>query len=90
MPRFDPFSPVNYKYGAPMGRSGDDPATCPLKAKLFTRHCGGDGYYDRGGAYWGHPNVYAVWTKGGEFCAYLGADTPKRAIALADQLRKGA
>jgi len=36
-------------------------------------HCGGDGSYDRGGAYWGHGNVYAVYTRGGKWCAYVEA-----------------
>lgn len=58
--RFNPFSTVNCKYGAPMGRHGDNPAHYNGTAKLYARHCGGDGFYDRGGAYWGHSRVYAV------------------------------
>lgn len=83
MPRFNPFARVNSKHGAPMGRAGN-PANSldPPSAKLYARHCGGDGYYDRGGAYWGHSKVCAVWTRGGEWCAYVEAYTPSAAIEI--------
>ena len=71
MSRFNPFARVNCRFGAPMGRGGDDPETFPQGVKLFARHCGGSGHYDRGGAYWGHSKVCAVWTRGGEFCAFV-------------------
>ena len=67
-----------------MGRHGSDPADYH-KGRLYARHCGGDGSYDRGGAYWGarlDPTmaVYAVWTRGGEFCAYIDARSCQDAI----------
>lgn len=64
-----------------MGRHGNSPSQYDGKAKLYARHCGGDGYYDRGGAYWGHSRVYAVWTRGGDFCAYVEARGTVEAIA---------
>lgn len=73
MARFNPFARVDGRYGAPMGRHGDSLTTYDGKSKLYARHCGGDGYHDRGGAYWGHSAVYAVWTRGGEWCAYVKA-----------------
>jgi len=82
MARFNPFARVNSAYGAPMGRHGDDIASYDGASALYARHCGGDGYYDRGGAYWGHSKVCAVWTRGGEWCAYVEAYTPAQAIAL--------
>lgn len=81
MARFKPFDRVPGKYGAPMGRHGDDAGTYDGHAKLYAQHCGGDGYYDRGGAYWGHSKVCAVWTRGGEWCAYVEAYTPDAAIS---------
>jgi hypothetical protein len=83
MARFNPFAPVNSRRGAPMGRHGDAPESYDGFSPLYARHCGGDGYYDRGGAYWGHSRVYAVWTRGGIFCAYVEAascDHAKRVV----------
>lgn len=82
MARFNPFSPVSARYGAPMGRHGHSVKQWDGHGKCYARHCGGDGYYDRGGAYWGHSNVVAVWTRGGEFCAYVEASTPAKAIEI--------
>lgn len=79
--RFNPFKRVNSTYGAPMGRHGDASDSWDGVGKLYARHCGGDGCYDRGGAYWGHSNVCAVWTRGGEWCAYVGEHNPREAIA---------
>lgn len=79
--RFNPFAHVGNQYGAPMGRHGDDAATYDGRSRLYARHCGGDGYYDRGGAYWGHSRVWAVWTRGGAWCAYVEAGSPAEAIA---------
>lgn len=79
MPKFNPFARVDGRYGAPMGRPGDAPHEYTTGA-LYARHCGGDGYYDRGGAYWGHSCVYAVWTRGGGFCAYVEATSKTGAI----------
>jgi hypothetical protein len=87
MPRFNPFKKVNCAYGAPMGRHGHDASMWDREGKLYARHCGGDGYYDRGGAYWGHGDVYAVWTRGGDFCAYVdGISSPGAAIAKVKSL----
>ena len=80
--RFDPFRRVDCRRGAPMGRAGDDPATYDGVSKLYARDCGGDGYYDRGGAYWGHGEVCAVWTYGGKWCAYIQTHLPAHAINL--------
>lgn len=82
MPRFNPFERVKSTHGAPMGRAGDDVSSYDGTSKLYARHCGGDGYYDRGGAYWGHPKVCAVWTRGGDFCAYVEAYEPSEAIKI--------
>lgn len=86
MSRFNPFANVNCRYGAPMGRHGDSPSQYDGKSKLYARHCGGDGFYDRGGAYWGHSKVIAVWTRGGKFCAYIEASSDAAAIATVQQL----
>lgn len=82
MARFNPFKQVNCQYGAPMGRHGDAPAQYDGVSKLYARHCGGDGYYDRGGAYWGHSRVYAVWTRGGDWCAYVEESSKEMAILV--------
>lgn len=82
MPKFDPFANVNCSRGAPMGRHGDTASSYDGARKLYARHCGGDGYYDRGGAYWGHSKVIAVWTRGGDWCAYVEAYTPRSAINI--------
>lgn len=80
MARFNPFNQLDSKYGAPMGRHGNSFDEYDGKSTLYARHCGGDGYYDRGGAYWGHSRVYAVWTRGGAFCAYVEAYNKHSAI----------
>lgn len=80
--RFNPFAKVNCRYGAPMGRHGHSVDMWDGHGKLYASHCGGDGYYDRGGAYWGHSKVYAVWTRGGDFCAYVEASGTESAIAI--------
>ena len=82
MARFNPFPAVNSRYGAPMGRHGQPVEMWDGTGKLYARHCGGDGYYDRGGAYWGHSKVCAVWTRGGGFCTYVDAYTPAEAIRI--------
>ena len=73
MPRFNPFSfeSGGDSYGAYMGRRSDPVTKWNGKARLYARHCGGDGCYDRGGAYWGHGDVFAVFTRGGAFCCYV-------------------
>ena len=82
MSRFNPFKPVNCTHGAPLGRPGDPPCQYDGQSTLYARHCGGDGYYDRGGAYWGHNDIWAVWTRGGSFCAYVdGVHSKAAAIA---------
>lgn len=82
MSRFNPFARVSCANGAPMGRHGHDAGMWDGQGKLYARHCGGDGYYDRGGAYWGHSRVVAVWTRGGGFCAYVEASTTDKAIEI--------
>lgn len=83
MPAFNPFPNVSCRYGAPMGRHGDsfDQLADWSERPLYVRHCGGDGYYDRGGAYWGHSAVYAVYPADGELCAYFEARSPAGAVA---------
>lgn len=76
----DPFANVNCRYGAPMGRHGDAPEQYDGESPLAAMHCGGDGCYDRGGAYWGHSRVWAVYIPGGDFCAYVDATSADRAI----------
>ena len=83
MPRFNPFARVNARHGAPMGRHGVPPEMfMDAPGKLYARHCGGDGYYDRGGAYWGHSKVCAVWSRGGGMVAYIEAYTPAVALEI--------
>lgn len=80
--RFNPFIRLNCRYGAPMGRHGHSPEMYDGVSTLYARHCGGDGYYDIGGAYWGHSRVYAVWTRGGGFCSFVEADSVEGAKAV--------
>ncbi|HWK13743.1 MAG TPA: hypothetical protein VNS02_05065 [Rhizobiaceae bacterium] len=85
---FDPFIRVNAKYGAPMGRHGDnfDQLADWCERPLYIQHCGGDGFYDRGGAYWGHSHVFAVYPADGELCAYIEAPSPSAAIAMVHEV----
>jgi len=85
--RWSPFPKVNSSRGAPMGRHGDGVDQWDGQGELVARHCGGDGYYDCGGAYWGHNRVYAVWRKGHgrRFCAYVEAHSKAGAIAIVKQ-----
>jgi hypothetical protein len=72
--RFNPFKKLNCQYGAPMGRHGHDAGMWDREGKLYARHCVGD--------YWGHSDVYAVWTRGGDFCTYVdGVSSLSGAIA---------
>ena len=75
MTRFNPFPHLSGAYGAPMGRHGDSPEQFDPSARLYARPAGGDGYYDRGGAYWGRSpregGVWAVWTRGGAQCGIV-------------------
>ena len=86
MSRFNPFAPVSCKFGAPMGRHGDDAGSYDGVSRLYARHCGGDGYYDRGGAYWGHWDIFAVWTRGGSWCTYVTAPNRELAISYVEDL----
>ena len=83
--RFNPFPVVSCRYGAPMGRHGDPADSWDGIGRLHACSAGGDGHYDRGGAYWGrspeHGWVYAVWTDRGEWCAYVRARDRTDAIA---------
>lgn len=84
MARFDPFHAVNCRYGAPMGRRST--GSPDRRKRLCVRAAGGDGYYDKGGAYWGSsPSegpVFAVWNagEGKTTCTYVRAQTKKAAI----------
>ena len=83
--RFNPFSRVSCRYGAPMGRHSDAPGNF-VDVKLYAKHQGGCDGYDRGGAYWGCPsNVWAVWTRGGESVCYVRASSREDAIFKAMQ-----
>ena len=83
--RFNPFPPVPCAYGAPMGRRGDPADSWDGVGRLHACSAGGDGDYDRGGAYWGRSDregwVYAVWTRKGEWCTYVRARSRADAIA---------
>lgn len=84
--RFNPFSRVSCRYGAPMGRK-EDTSHNFVGVKLYARHQGGGDGYDKGGAYWGTPsNVWAVWTRGGEFVRYVRAYNREDAILKAASL----
>lgn len=89
MTRFNPFARVNGRFGAPLGRHGNDAASYDGSGKLYARHGGGDGSYDRGGAYWGHSDIYAVWTRGGAWFTYVDrVSSPAAAIAKVQSLAK--
>lgn len=83
MKQFNPFPEVSCKYGAPMGRHGNNPANLQDVKRLHARRQGGGDGYDRGGAYWGTPsNVWGVWGWiGGEvIVTYTRARSRKEAI----------
>lgn len=82
MAAFDPFPRVQGRFGAPMGRHGAPYSAFEGARGLYARHCGGDGYYDKGGAYWGHSRVWAVWSRGGALCCYVEADSAESAKAV--------
>ncbi len=87
--RFDPFPPVQSKYGAPMGRHGCCPADLQDAPRLHAKHQGGGDGYDKGGAYWGTPHdVWGVWARidGETLCTYVRATSRLAAIA---QVRTG-
>ena len=82
--QFNPFPDVSGRYGAPMGRRGDNPSNLQDVKRLHARRQGGGDGYDKGGAYWGLPsNVWGVWaTIDGEVvCAYVRANSRLDAIA---------
>ena len=90
MKQFNPFPEVSGKYGAPMGRNGDNPANLIGVKRLHARRQGGGQGYDKGGAYWGTPsNVYGVWAwlDGEAVCCYIRASSRAAAIR---QVREGA
>ena len=81
--QFNPFPEVSGRYGAPMGRIGDNPANLQDVKRLHARRQGGGGGYDKGGAYWGLPsNVYGVWAHidGETVCTYVRANSRVTAI----------
>jgi hypothetical protein len=83
--RFDPFHAVDCRHGAQMGRAGNAPHEWDARKhgrQLFARPAQGDGYYDKGGAYWGasrEGGVFAVFTRGGKFCTYIRAKSKEAA-----------
>ena len=87
--QYNPFPEVSGKYGAPMGRRGDNPSNLQGVKRLHARRQGGSDGYDKGGAYWGDPaNVWAVWAHiDGEPCVtYVRAWSRQEAI---DKVREG-
>lgn len=87
--QFNPFCDVSGRYGAPMGRRGDNPANLEGLKRLHCRHQGGGQGYDKGGAYWGTPgNVYGVWgwIEGRPVVTYVRASGRQHAIEM---VRKG-
>lgn len=89
MKQFNPFPHVSGKYGAPMGRHGDNPVNLQDVKRLCARHQQGGSGYDRGGVYWGLPStIWAVWAKlDGEYvCCYVRANSRSDAI---NKIRNG-
>jgi len=83
--QFNPFPEVSSRYGAPMGRRGDNPANLQNAKRLHARRQGGSDGYDKGGAYWGTPsNVWGVWGWiDGQACVvYVRANSRKAAIDM--------
>lgn len=83
MKQFNPFPKVSCKYGAPMGRHGDNPSNLQDVKRLHARRQGGGEGYDKGGAYWGTPsNVWGVWAwlDGEAVCTYVRAWSRDEAI----------
>lgn len=87
--QFNPFPDVSCRYGAPMGRHGDNPANLQGVKRLHARRQGGGDGYDKGGAYWGTPsNVWGVWAwlDGEPVCTYVRANSRQQAI---EKVRRG-
>ena len=87
--QFNPFFEVSSRYGAPMGRRGDNPANLAGANRFHARHQGGGDGYDKGGAYWGSPcNVWGVWgwVDGAPCVVYVRANSRTAAI---DMVRAG-
>lgn len=87
MKQFNPFPEVSGRYGAPMGRRGDNPANLEGLRLHARRQGGGDGY-DKGGAYWGAPsNMWGVWgwLDGQAVCVYVRAWSRQEAIDKAKE-----
>lgn len=85
MPKFNPFHKVNAAYGAPMGRQsrGREPETWE---SLHITPAKGDGYYDKGGAYWGSSDegpVWAVHNNDGSFVRYVRSHTNWKSLEKA-------
>jgi len=83
--RFNPFSAVGCKRGAPMGRRSNTKSFTSSYRSVCAKHQGGYGDgYDSGGAYWGCPaNVWAVWYHGygSKSVEYIRADNAAQAKA---------
>jgi hypothetical protein len=87
--QFNPFPHVSGKHGAPMGRTGDNPANLQDVKRLHARRQGGGNGYDKGGAYWGSPsNVWGVWAHldGEIVCTYVRANSR---IAAINKVKQG-
>lgn len=89
MKQFNPFPEVSSRYGAPMGRRGDNPADLKRAKRFHARRQGGGDGYDKGGAYWGTPsNIWGVWgwVEGQPVCVYVRAWSGSEAIRAAKEL----
>lgn len=81
--KFKPFEHTKpNNRGAQMGRASSEISHYDGESALFSQHCGGTQGYDKGGAYWGHSKVFAVYTRDGEFCVYIEASNRKEAINI--------
>lgn len=81
--QFNPFPDSSSRYGAPMGRHGDNASNLEGMKRLHARHQGGGEGYDKGGAYWGYPsNVWGVWgwIDGSPCVTYVRAQSRLQAI----------
>lgn len=92
-----PNTPVNSRYGAPMGRHGDnlsalivEPQDSPFTLQRVRLV---DGCYDRGGAYWGSGQPLYWWAieqEGCEASGYFRANNRAAAKALIRELHPAA
>ena len=81
------FSPVNAKYGAPMGRYANGANPEPRTVRLFRVRLDSGGY-DDGGAYWGIGKPLFCATDGADYRHFVRADS-RHAAAVALDLTNG-